>query len=570
MSSGVYVFDPSERAHMTKRTHQDYFKRETAEVARFVDGLKDNAVKSGTFDSAAAADFVSIATNQSAGISVPENLRVVLDEAKGDEAAMITRAVLDGASAYELQHGASAPADVIEQALHLAYATTNVARRKYQLDSASSNGMDALGLQPNRAVVAILSAMGDAIPFAHYLPADIGSNEAVLAIMSHNAGSNYGRYGQGGLMDGSLSGDAYISSSRINRSFPVVDTGVVTGALTTIQTTDETCVGGATVKLLRGRSLVYVNGVQAAREVDTTGNGNSTVSGSITVAGTGYSIGGTINTDTGAYSLTTTPALPVTVPVVVEGFIDYERAPELTPSIITAVNTYKLHAKPWRVTTHQTIDSRTQMANELGLDPYSESVIAIQAQFANERHYEVLAKARRLAANNQADYDFSWTSRSAQMNRSQIWQDFAAVLGAVSQQMAIDTMNHGVTHLYVGKNVAAQFMSLPREIFEPSGVAERPCIFRIGRLFGRFEVYYTPKGITETANASQILCIGRATDVTRNPFILGDAVPPTVIPLAVGADLKQGAGFYARNFTAVNPHGSSSLGCALINITNLA
>lgn len=553
---------------MTKRIHQDYFKRETAEVATFIDNLKDNAVKAGTFDSAAAADFMASAGNQSTGVKIPDNLQAVLDEVKGDGAAIVTRAILDGVNAYESQHGSAAPADVIEQALHLAYATTDGARRKYSLDSANSNGSDAMGLQPNRAVVAILSAMGDAIPFAHYLPADIGSNEAVLAIMSHNAGSTYGRYAQGGLMDGSLSGDSYVSSSRVHKSMPVVTTGAVTGALTSIQDTDETCAGGVTVKLLRGRSLVYVNGVVAAKEVDTTGSGNSTVSGMITVAGTSYSIGGTINTDTGVYALTTTPALPITVPVVVEGFIDYERSPELTPSIITAVNTYKLHAKPWRVTTSQTIDSRTQMANELGLDPYSESVIAIQAQFANERHYEVLAKARRLAANNQSDFDFQWAARSAQLNRSQIWLDFASVLGAASQQMAIDTMNHGITHLYVGKRLAAQLMGLPREVFEPSGVAERPCIFRIGRLFGRYEVYYTPKGVTETSTSGQVLCIGRATDVTRNPFILGDAVPPTVVPLAVGADLRQGAGFYARNFTAVNPNAQSSLGCALINVIN--
>ncbi len=555
---------------MPKRISHDYHKRQTAEVATFVDGLKGNAIKAGTFDSAAASDFMATAINQSTNIKVPETLQAVLDEAEGDRSARVLGAILDGVTAYESQHGMSAPADVIEQALHLAYATTDSARRKYHLDSATSAHHDAMSLQPNRAIVAILSAMGDAIPFAHYLPADVGSNEAVLAIMSHNAGSTFGRYAEGGLMDGSLSGDTYVSSSRINKSMPAETTGAVTGKLTTVQTAEDACdQGGTAVKLLRGRSLVYVNGVLAAREVDSTGSGNSTVSGNITISGTSYSIGGTINTDTGVYALTTTPAMPVTVPVVVEGFIDYERAPELTPSIITAVNTYKLHAKPWRVTTHATIDSRTQMANELGLDPYSESVIAIQAQFANERHYEVLAKARRLAANNQVDYDFEWADRSTQMNRAQIWQDFAAVLGAVSQQMAIDTMNHGVTHLYVGKNVAAQFMSLPREVFEPSGVAERPGIFRIGRLFGRFEVYYTPKGITETDTASQILCVGRATDVTRNPFILGDAVPPTVIPLAVGADLKQGAGFYARNFTAVNPHGPSSLGCALINITNL-
>ena len=46
------------------------------------------------------------------------------------------------------------------------------------------------------------------------------------------------------------------------------------------------------------------------------------------------------------------------------------------------------------------------MANELGLDPYSESVIAIQAQFANERHYDVLRKGVRLAALNTATFDF--------------------------------------------------------------------------------------------------------------------------------------------------------------------
>jgi hypothetical protein len=91
----------------------------------------------------------------------------------------------------------------------------------------------------------------------------------------------------------------------------------------------------------------------------------------------------------------------------------------------------------------------------------------------------------------------------------------------------------------------------------------------MGRLFGLYDVYYTPKIITDSNSASQILCIGRATDVTRNPFVLGDAVPPSVTPLAVNADLKRGAGFYARNFTEVNPHGPSASGCALVTVSNM-
>ena len=130
-------------------------------------------------------------------------------------------------------------------------------------------------------------------------------------------------------------------------------------------------------------------------------------------------------------------------------------------------------------------------------------------------------------------------------------------------------MDHGITHMYVGKYIAAQLLSLPSDIFQPSGISERPCIFRLGRLFGRIDVYFTPKGLTDTAAAGQVLCIGKATNVTLNPFVLGDAVPPTIVPLSVGSDLRQGAGFYARNFTAVNPHKPSAMGCAMIEITNM-
>lgn len=553
--------------------HSVYHKRETAEVAQFVETLKNEAAKGGVFDSAAADDFVSTAINQSGSVKVPEKLKIVLDEADDKTAAMVTRAIFDGANTYERMHGAPAPADLLEQAIHLAYGTSNEARRA-MLDSASSNASDPLSLQPNRAVVAILTTLSEAIPFAHYLPADIQSNEAKLAIMTHQAGKDYGRYTQGALMDGAFSGDTYISSSREHKCEIVLDagnpTGAITGKLTSIQTDGDTCNPAAPeVKLLRGRSLVYVNGLIAAREVSGTGTGPSVVSGQASIAGTVHQISGTVHPDTGVIALVSTPPMAATNSVVVEGFIDYERAPELTPSIVTAVDTFQLFAKPWRVTTHQTIDSRTQMANELGLDPYSEGVIGIQAQFANERHYEVLRKAKRLAKQNTDTFNFNWSNAGDFKVRADVWRDFGSVLGAASQRMAIATLNHGITHLYVGEKIAAQLSSLQNDIWEPSGIVERPGIFRLGRLFGRYDVYYTPKEVTESADAAEILCVGRAADVTRNPFVLGDAVAPTVIPLAVNADMKTGAAFYARNFTAVNPHQPSAMGCALITVTDL-
>lgn len=551
----------------------EYLKQSTNEVATFVDGLKDNSTgKAGTFDSAAAAEYISEVTNRNTGIVVPEKLQAVLDECDENQSSAVTKAILDGIGIYHDQHGCDAPADLIETALHVAFSTTKAAADKYglRLDSANSNHHDQYSLQPNRAVLAILTMMGEAIPFAHYLPTDISSNEAILAIMSHIAGSTHGSYAENAIMDGASSGDAYISSSRVNVSFPAGGTGNITGALTRLQSDYQTCdPAAAQIKLLRGRTNVFVNGQFAAKENDTAGSGSSSVSGTITIAGTTYAIGGTINTDTGVYALTSTPALPTTVPVAVEGFIDYERAPELTPSIITAVQTYKYYAAPWRVTTQQTIDSRTQMSNELGLDAYSESVLAIQGQFANERHYNVLYKALRLAVNNQATFDFDWAARYQQMNRAQIWRDLFPIFGQVSQKMAVDTMDHGVSHMYTGRLGMSNFLGMPEDIFRPSGIRNRPGIFRIGRYMDAVDVYYTPKGITETSTSTQILCIGKANNVAMNPFVLGDAEAPTVIPLAVNADLKQGAGFYARNFTSVNKYAPASLSCALINVTDL-
>lgn len=548
----------------------EYNKQSTVTVENFVSTLKENSKSStkGTFDSAAAVDFVTTAINQNDSVEVPDTLKMVLDSVDKDESGVILRAVLDSASNYEAAHGQPMPADVMEQALHLAYTTTPDAAVKMDGVTGTSD-QSTSAYQSNRAIVAIFSTVSEAIPFAHYLPADINSNKSTLAILEHIAGTDYGSYQKNGLLDGTYSGQRYISATREHVLTHGAD-GALTGAITTIQKTDSVCdPAGKPVRLLRGRSIVYVNGLIAAKEHSPTGTGESPVAGRITIKDQSYNISGTINTDNGEIKLQSSPALPDTAEVLVEAFIDYENAPELTPSIITQVQTFELMATPWRVITSQSMDSRTQMANELGLDSYSEGIIAINAQQANERHYDVLRKAKRIAKNNADTFDFKWSSAGDYKVRADIWRDFSSKLGELSLKMALTTMNHGITHIYVNAKVAAQLSGLPNDMWQPSGISARAGIFRLGRLFGQYDVYFTPRGVVEEAESAEILCIGQATDVTRNPFILGDAVAPTVMPLAVNSDMKTGAGFYARNYTAVNPHEKSAQGCALITVTNL-
>jgi hypothetical protein len=570
-----FSWDKKMLATTVRRDNRVINNKNTAAAGKFTEQLRENSInkdKGGIFDSAAANEFVLDSVNK-AESDVPVSLQAVFDEVGQENSPRIVKAILDGAAEYEARHGVSVPPDVMEYAYHMAYGTTDTAKKLAALDSANSTHADNLSLQPNRAVVAIYSAFMEAIPFAHYLPADIQSNEGKLGIVTHKAGNAFGLYAANGSMDGIASGDPFVTSSRVHAT--TNSTGAHTGQLTTIQATRGTCAtvasGAGAVNLLRGRTQVYVNGRIVAREISATGSGVSTVSGSVVVSGTTHQIGGTINTDTGAIALTSTPALADAVPVHVEGFLDYDRQPSLTPSIITDVETFALFAKPWRVYTQHSIEAQTQMANELGLDPYSESLIAMQSQFANERHYEVLAKAQRLALynGNIGAFDMAWTTQGAQKTRAQVLQDLQAVLGVVDQQMAIDTMSHGISHIYVGKYLKGMFDGLPNTVWQPSGVQARAGIYRMGRLFNKYDVYYTPKVITESSSASQMLCIGRAPDVARNPFVLGDAVPPTVLPLAMNQDLKRGAAFYARNFTELNPHDPSSLACALINVTNM-
>lgn len=545
---------------------RQYNKQSTIDANNFVSALKANSQANGTFDSAAAKSFINGALSQN-DVAVPATLQGVLDSVNDNEADGILRAVLDGANAYQAAHGQEMPADVMEQAFHSAYSTTPEAQ-KAALDSVGNSLQSAQSYQSNRAIVAILTTTTEAIPFVHYLPADIKSNQAKLAILEHVTGSAAGSYKEGGLLDGAHSGDRFISSARDHVLTHGV-AGALSGKITAIQKTPDTCDPAGTVaKLVRGATIIYVNGLKAAQEVSSKSI-NSPIAGSVVIADVTHAISGSVNTDTGEITLAVAPALPTTVEVLAEAFIDYERQESLTPTIITGVETFDLFANSWRALTSQSIDSRTQMSNELGLDSYSEGVIAIQAQFANERHYDVLRKARRVAVCNRETFNFNWTGAGDFKVRSDIWRDFSSVLGAVSQKMALLTMNHGVTHLYVGEKVAAQMQGLPADIWQASGITARPGIYRVGRLFGKYDVYYTPRGVNEEAEGAEILCVGQATDVTRNAFILGDAVAPTVIPLATNSDLKTGAGYYARNFTAVNPHKHSAQGAALITVTNL-
>lgn len=534
-------------------------------IEKFVHSTVANVAKdSGTtmFDSAAAATHAGTALANEPG-NTPQILTEVLGKVGNTDGEKdLVGALFDGVRQYERQHGMLPSGDVILSALHQADTL---------FDSLTNSHHDQISLAPNAPVVAILGALAEACPFAGYLPADRGSNEARLIIVTHQAGSNFGDYNQGDLMDGIKQGGSYLASSRTSTlTAPNAGAGVTDYHFAF---TAQTGGGNANI-LLRGRSIIYVNGLVAATEV---ANGPSSAAqvpivGTINLNGTDYALSGIVKPGTGEVTVTPTPAFPVGTAVTAESFLDYEADASVTPRMQVQAQMFQLFASPYRALYQVTPEARSQFANEVGVDAGAEAMLTVRGQFAMERHYDALRKAKMIGQfQNTATFDYQYSVQIQQKVRAQIWQDFAAVLGLVSQKMAEDTADHGVTHLYVTKSVAAQFRSMPQELFVSSGIVDRPGIYRVGRLFGQFEVYYSPKVVNEAPDGSsaEILCVGRSTQTARCPIIMGDAQAPMFEQLGVTEALKSGYGFTSRSFNAVNPHQMSTKGAALITVTNL-
>lgn len=518
--------------------------------------------------SAQTLDVVKEAVNKPSDL-LPERMARVIDKIEGDKnKAWAVSALLDGIARFEHNNGFTPSADlidaVISQAENIADgSSTAVLPGGHTLDSVSTNNASAtLSHQPNRIAVAITGGFSEAIPFGAYLPSDLKSNESKLGIITSIAGSDFGAYAAGTIMDGIGSGQSY---TRAERLVPVT---VSTDRLSaTFSVTTQTA-GGTAVPVQRNRTKVLIDGFPAADDQTTTsGTDTSLIAGQTLVGSATITVTGGVNVKTGVGTLTFAPALPAGAEIYAQAVIDFEAAPSLIPKINVIERSYSLYCSPSRVAMQITPDSRTQSQSELGADALTIAVQAARTQAANERYVVALSKAYGLAKRTKREYDFDYTLQIANKTRAQTWRDFGGFVSAVDQQVANNTMEFGLSFMYVGALGMSQFLLM--EDFEAANVPARPGIYRIGRYKGKYDVYYSPYIVGETADSFEILCIGRSPQVARNPIVFSDAVPQTLIPLAVNMDLQQGAALFSRTLTEVNPHLQSAMGCALITVTNV-
>jgi hypothetical protein len=540
-------------------------------VAALAGAVRDNNGNMLDSTNAQSVDVIKNVVSDAKNL-LPKRMVALMDRIELDtHKALAVSSLLDGIAEFRAEHGFDPSADMIDAAISQAEnvadgASTLVLPDGYTLDSVSSNNASAtLAHQPNRIALAITGALSEAIPFGAYLPSDLKSNESRLAIISAIAGSTFGAYKSGDILDGTSGGQVYTRSERM-----VGVTMAGDRATATFKITARTGGLGDAVPLLRNRTAVMIDGFPSGMEQSSdSGTATSLISGQVVIAGADFVITGQVNVETGVGSLAFTPALPAGTLVEVQGFIDFEKKPDLIPAINTVARSFKLYCSASRVMMSVTPDSRSQTQAELGADGLTIATQAARTQAANERYILALRKAKGMARRTSREYNFDAERQLVEKTRAMIWRDFGSFMARVDQEVANQTMEYGLEMMYVGDIGMSQFLSMDSTDFVPSGVASRPGIYRLGKYKGKYDVYYDPYVVEETENEIEILCIGRSPQVARNPIVMSDAVPQTLIPLAINKDLVSGAALYSRSLTEVNPHLQSAIGCALIKVENI-
>lgn len=555
-----------------------YTNPETLEIANYFHAI-GGLMADGKVTGQVAFDSVNSSESSNEKPTMPKILDNLLGQISGSERIIIGE-IMDSCGSYSRAHGRSVPADVIHSALYQGLALagknahkiiTGVNLDGIAMDSVFAEQSDSLSMQPNRAILAVINAISEAIPIASYLPADIGSNESRLIIANFTAESNAGAYAEGEALTGVNMGEPYINAYRVLRLSSNGGTNLTATVRLGVTKADVELPDAATpvVKLHRSRAIVYVNGIPAGHDRAEQPKATNNIVGSVVIAGDTYTLGGSVNTQTGVITVTSTPDLPANTKVHVKTVINYEDGQEqLLPRFGIEANLFKLYATASRAHVRFGLDSITQFQNEMALDPMSTALVGMRNQYQQERHYDVLRMGERVAAGFNDEFDMAWSSQGLQKNRAAIIADLMAKLSEVSQSIVERTYEFGLKVLYVGKRMVGLFTTLGSEYFVPSNSPMVAGIRFVGTLFGTYAIYYNPR-IKEVGNTSRILGVGMSSQVARNPVVFGDAVPMMYLPLSTGSDFKQQQGWYSRSFTEINPFGPSASGFASIDVTNM-
>lgn len=515
-------------------------------------------------DQSAAFDSASDTWQREA----PETIRELSGLVRHNQIGM---AITQGVASYQKAHGVKPSGAVLDSAIRMALNSVSNDHA-----SSATNGMavfdNTTSLQSNapmvanRAAIVLHNAISLAIPNAGYVPMTDGLAGKII-IVGHAAGNSVGDYVKNDSLDGLAAGKNFMSAERV----VLAETNDQTNYTAKIKHAKDDVSGSP---VLPSHTEILINGIPHNAAAINADVRTSTVrlAGNVLLEnGTEYGFSGGLKVETGDVTLTFTPALPQGVTVHVVGMLNYEHdnLKEKRPRFLATAQALDYRAGFMSGVYQVSQEANVQFKTETRLDPASEAMFSMQQQALAERHFSFLHGMYRVAQSYKHVASLNSTARLNARDMSDLWSDVLFKLNEADMKMVARTGAFGIATLYVGAKGAAHIQSLSREIFEPSGITAAAGIFRLGRLFGKFDVYYTPNLLNETTNSIEMLAVGRSEQTGMNPYIVGDVLPPVFKNLGVTSNLLEGAAYFSAGAARVNPYQKAAKGAALILVTGL-
>lgn len=476
---------------------------------------------------------------------------------------------------------------------------------KAQMDSASNQHHDQLSIRAGLALASLLSTLASATPFAGVVPFPMGSNEGKIVLVTPKANNDFGAYRAGDVLVGARAGLPFTMAGRLL----VLTEADVTGGKSYVTTVRE-CVEPAPAvlpatgfigwrsqasspaeRILSGRTVVLVNGIQVGGDIRT-GNGafnqnkgTTNLNGKFYVKGdaaTEYTIDGTCDLDGGVIDFTIKPALPPEATVRTLAFIDWERQKSRTDgkerwaSIGVETDGYSVYAEEARVDSEYTISAATQFQQELGMNIAALSMGAGDI-YTQERYRRIIELGALVAAGNpQQPLDLNVAAQLLQKSVSESISDQIMMrIEQIETLFVTEAWSTKAGFVFIPTLLAPIFRRIRGFTINEGGV--RAGIYLVGNLPNGLPVYSVPAmdyvfGSDETLETGSILiCGGDNGDPARSPILIGDAIPmlPVNMNNQYNRDFEAAQGWYGRGLTCLNPNQELAGTWARLDITGM-
>lgn len=385
-----------------------------------------------------------------------------------------------------------------------------------------------------------------------------GANEVEIFKVHRRAGSAFGGYKKGDLIDQTTVGQ-YTS---MKQRYPFVEAQSPDGTRTTHVFDTKTDLENTSEALpfRKGTVSLWVNRKRAVRE--SFDGSSTTLVGTADINGTQYTINVSVDRTNGKITATPATALPAGVELHAEFEIDIEQKPELIPLIDHDMESVKLRPSQNVIAADATIQAMFTMQREFSTDLKSMQMSHMRNTLAAEKSQRHLTDMNFVCHQEETFNIYVPTGEDWRLHREQLHE----VLLGISQKILKKTKVTGMTGMYAGSYAATILKSLGAPHFvAPANYRESNNIHYAGKLFGVWKVFQAPIVIGD----NEILCYGRGASHSEAGYVAGDAIAATMYTHPIGANLKARNTLYELAYGEVHPFQGEDYFYRLV-ITNAA